>query len=95
MVRTLLANVNVLDCTGADPYRGEVLIDGNRIVGVAAGSDVLPRDAHVVDGGGGFLMPGLIESHTSREERERYKAHGSTHGAFANGGDHDHDEIWW
>jgi len=65
MARTLFSSVRILDCTGADPYPGEVLVEGNRIVKVARESGSLPRDnVEVVDGGGeATLMPGLIESH--------------------------------
>ncbi len=64
MGRTLFADVNVLDCTGAQPYAGEVLVEGNRIKDIAKAGKKLARDgAAVVDGGGATLMPGLIESH--------------------------------
>ena len=53
MAGTLFTNVRVLDCTGADPFPGEVLVDGNRIAGVASGFGLLPRDnVDVIDGGG-------------------------------------------
>jgi hypothetical protein len=29
--RTLFRNVNILDCTGAPPFAGSALIEGNRI----------------------------------------------------------------
>jgi imidazolonepropionase-like amidohydrolase len=61
---TLFTNVSILDCTGSQPYAGEVLIEGNRIKQVAKAGKKLPRDgARVVDGGGATLMPGLIEAH--------------------------------
>jgi len=64
MGRTLFTDVNILDCTGAQPYAGEVLIEGNRIKQIAKAGKKPPRDgAHIVDGGGATLMPGLIESH--------------------------------
>src|SRR5262245_35642616 len=57
-------NVNILDCTGAAPFHGEVLLDGARIKMVQSGISSLLRDnAEVIDGHGGFLMPGLVESH--------------------------------
>ena len=64
MPRILFTGVNVLDCTGADPFAGEVLVEGQRIATVARGSGSLPRDGvEIVDGGGDVtLMPGLIES---------------------------------
>ena len=64
MDRTLFTNVTVLDCTGAQPYAGEVLVEGNRIKQVGKSGKELPRQgARVVDGGSATLMPGLIESH--------------------------------
>ena len=64
MAAILFTNATVLDCTGADPWRGEVLVEGNRIRAIASGSNSLPLDnATVVDCGGSVLMPGLIESH--------------------------------
>ena len=64
MGRTLFTDINILDCTGAQPYAGEVLVEGNRIKQIAKAGKKLPRDgAHTVDGGGATLMPGLIESH--------------------------------
>src|SRR5215468_2333911 len=64
MDRTLFTNVSVLDCTGAQPFAGEVLVEGNRIKQVGKSGKGLTRDdARVVDGGGATLMPGLIESH--------------------------------
>src|SRR5260221_5365552 len=71
MARTLFTNVSILDGSGANPYPGEVLVEGNRIKQVAkskaAGKEKAgpARDgARVVDGGGVTLMPGLIESHS-------------------------------
>ena len=61
---TLFVNVTVIDCTGGEPFAGEVLVGGERIRSVARGADVLPReDSQVIDGKGAFLMPGLVESH--------------------------------
>jgi len=64
MARTLFTNVSVLDGSGAPPFAGEVLVEGNRIKEVAKAGAKPARDgAAVVDGGGATLMPGLIESH--------------------------------
>ncbi len=65
MENTLFTGVNILDCTGAEPYPGEVLVEGKRITAIARGTDKLPRDnSDVIEGGGtATLMPGLIESH--------------------------------
>src|SRR5262245_47097612 len=60
----VITNVNILDGTGREPFRGAVRVDATRIAAVTAGSttpDV--AGATVIDGRGGTLMPGLIESH--------------------------------
>ena len=64
MTRTLFTGVTILDCTGAEPYPGEVLVEGARIAAVAREPHQLSREnVDVLDGGGATLMPGLIESH--------------------------------
>lgn len=63
-MQTLFANARILDGTGAAPFRGEVLVDGNTIVEVAhAEQRTAWRAMHTVDCGGATLMPGLIEPH--------------------------------
>ena len=65
MATTLFANVIVIDCTGADPFLGDVLIEGNRIQRVSRQANSIAGDnARMIDGRGEFtLMPGLVESH--------------------------------
>lgn len=68
MTKTLSTNVQIFDGTGAAPFAGEVLVEGNRIVSVTKGRSDAPakdaqRDATIVDGGGATLMPGLINAH--------------------------------
>ncbi len=64
MARTLFVNVNILDCSGAAPFPGEVLVEGNRILSVAMEGEVLSApDVQRIDGRRGTLMPGLIEPH--------------------------------
>ncbi|MGW1783379.1 amidohydrolase family protein [Streptomyces sp. NPDC002143] len=64
MTRTLFTDVQVFDGTGKDPFPADVLVEGNRITAVA---DRIPRDlrtdARVIDGGGGTLLPGLVDAH--------------------------------
>jgi imidazolonepropionase-like amidohydrolase len=63
-VRTRFTGVRIFDGTGADVFAGEVLVDGDRIAGVAREAGAFASaDAQVVDGNGRFLMPGLVESH--------------------------------
>ncbi len=67
MTTKIITNVKVFDGTGADPYPGEILIDGNRITKVSAPGKHLEKEkgsAQVIDGHGAFLMPGMIEAHT-------------------------------
>lgn len=65
MGATLYSNVRILDCTGAAPFDGSVLVEGNRIAAVVpAGVPIAAGNAAVVDGRGATLMPGLIEAHS-------------------------------
>ncbi len=64
MARILFTNVSIFDGTGAPPYPGEALIEGNRIRAVGPGKGAIERGgAEIVDGGGATLMPGMVESH--------------------------------
>ena len=61
----LFTNVSVFDGSGAQPYRGEVLVEGNRIRRVVRGArNVAFSGLTVVDGAGATLMPGMTEAHT-------------------------------
>jgi imidazolonepropionase-like amidohydrolase len=63
-MHTIFTNARVLDGSGAKPYTGDVVVDGNAIVDATpAGQRRLPPGANVVDCGGATLMPGLIEPH--------------------------------
>ncbi len=64
MPKVVFKNVEVLDGTGAPPFAAQVLVEGNRIAAVVPDGVALAADgARVVDGHGGTLMPGLVESH--------------------------------
>jgi imidazolonepropionase-like amidohydrolase len=64
MHAVLFTNVRIFDGSGADTFSGEVRVEGERIVTVAAADQRLPREGvDVVDGAGATLIPGLIESH--------------------------------
>ena len=59
----LIRNVTVIDGMGAPARRGmDVAIAGNRISGVGSNLRVPPH-AHIVDGTGKFLIPGLWDMH--------------------------------
>ena len=65
MANVLFTNVRILDATGAQPYVGEVLVQGNRIARVGRGARSLPQSGTtVIDGAGATLMPGMVEAHT-------------------------------
>ena len=66
MDQVLFTNVRIFDSTGSAPFAGEVLVAQERISAIArAGEPPIARSAatRVVDGGGGTLMPGLVEAH--------------------------------
>ncbi len=65
MTDTLFTNVRILDGTGASPYSGSVLVQGNRIRQVGRSTAAIASGgATVVDGAGATLMPGMCEAHT-------------------------------
>lgn len=61
----LFTNARIFDGSGAAPFDGELLVDGNRIAAVAGAADgALSRSgAQVVDATGCTLLPGLTEAH--------------------------------
>lgn len=62
--KILFRDVSILDSTGAEPYRGDVLVDDDRITSV--GTTALGADdgARVIEGRGRTLMSGLCDAHT-------------------------------
>lgn len=61
---TLFAGATVWDGSGAAPFVGDVLVDGNRIAAIGRGAGTLQAgDALVIDAKGRFLMPGMTEGH--------------------------------
>jgi imidazolonepropionase-like amidohydrolase len=64
MAGTLLTNCSVVDVvTGAVHDHARVMIDGNRIAGVDTSAGDGYGDADVVDLGGAYVLPGLINMH--------------------------------
>jgi imidazolonepropionase-like amidohydrolase len=63
MDRTLFADATIFDGSGAPPYAGDVLVEGQRIVAVQRGGGLPRGDTRVIDGTGATLMPGLVEPH--------------------------------
>ncbi len=65
MANVLFSNVRIFDGTGAQPYPGEVLVQGNRILRVAKGVRAISTSGvTVIDAAGATLMPGMTEAHT-------------------------------
>lgn len=64
MSKTLFVGAKIWDATGAAPYLGDVLVEGNRISAVSKGAGkIAAADAQVIDAKGMFLMPGMTEGH--------------------------------
>lgn len=68
MADVLFTNARIFDGSGDTPFRGEVLVQGNRITRVTR-SGMGARAPQVggvtlVDAAGAFLMPGMVEAHT-------------------------------
>lgn len=65
MGNIVFTNVNIFDGSGSDPYKGEILVENNRITRVSKNGDTVnATDARVIDGRGKFIMPGMTEAHT-------------------------------
>ncbi|MEA3090037.1 MAG: hypothetical protein QOJ04_1379 [Caballeronia sp.] len=65
MNSVVFTNVSIFDGSGAQPFKGEVLVEGQRITQVAKdGAQVDAPQARRIDGKGAFLMPGMTEAHT-------------------------------
>jgi imidazolonepropionase-like amidohydrolase len=65
MANTLFTNVRIIDGSGAQPYSGEVLVQGNRISRIGRGARSVPvAGVTAIDAAGATLMPGMCEAHT-------------------------------
>jgi imidazolonepropionase-like amidohydrolase len=64
MHKTLIVGAKIFDGSGAAPFDGELLVEGNLIKAVAKGSGKLAREGClVIEAEGKFLMPGMTEGH--------------------------------
>ena len=62
----LIENGSILDCTGAAPYAGSVLVSGDQIIAVGSDADQQAKglaDLTNLDATGLTVMPGLIDAH--------------------------------
>ncbi|OAN56611.1 amidohydrolase family protein [Sphingobium sp. TCM1] len=65
-MRQLIRNIAIFDGTGAAPFPGAVIVEGDRIAAVLhdeAAIAAVEADS-VIDGLGATLMPGMVDSHT-------------------------------
>jgi imidazolonepropionase-like amidohydrolase len=81
MTKTLFQNVRIFDGSGAALFAGQVLVEGNQITAVRRQGETIDHaGAHVIDGMGRTLMPGMVEAHAhltwpSSVERVRNTMH--------------------
>ena len=64
-MKQLLKNAKIYDGTGAEPFRADILLDGDRIAKIAEGIDV-PADA-VIDLAGKSVSSGFIDGHSHND----------------------------
>ena len=61
-METIIQNGWVIDGTGTEKYRADVLIRDERIVKI--GGNIGAQSRHVIDADGCFVMPGFIDTHS-------------------------------
>ena len=60
--QTLIKNVSVWNGTSDAAIKADILVEGNKIVKIAEGIDA-GSSTIIVDGKGGTVIPGLIDTH--------------------------------
>jgi imidazolonepropionase-like amidohydrolase len=64
MNKTMIVGARIWDASGAAPFDGDVLVEGNRVGAVSRVSGQMSQSGcQVIDAAGMFLMPGLVEGH--------------------------------
>jgi imidazolonepropionase-like amidohydrolase len=64
MNKTLFVGAKIWDASGAAPFDGDVLVEGNRVRTVARGRGQVPQaGCQVIEARGMTLMPGMTEGH--------------------------------
>ncbi|WP_193378911.1 amidohydrolase family protein, partial [Sphingobium sp. ba1] len=65
-MRRFIRNVRIFDGQGTAPFAGAVLIEQDRIAAVLRDEAMIAATTadQVIDGQGGTLMPGMVDSHT-------------------------------
>lgn len=62
--RSVIRNVNIVTLDDRGVLAGaSVVVSGGKIEKILAKGAVSPPDAAVIDGGGGYLIPGMIDAH--------------------------------
>jgi imidazolonepropionase-like amidohydrolase len=61
--RLLIDNISILDGHGGPAVKGRVLIVGQRIAQVLPENGPVPPETAILDGEGGYLVPGFIDMH--------------------------------
>lgn len=64
-MRTLLKNGTLYDGTGADPVRGDILIEDDRLVKI--GGTIEDKADRVIELGGKSVAPGFIDAHSHND----------------------------
>ncbi|HEX7024908.1 MAG TPA: amidohydrolase family protein, partial [Gemmatimonadales bacterium] len=60
----LITNARIIDGTGAPATAPrDIAIEGGRIAGIAAPGTLVPGTRRVLDAGGGYIIPGLMDLH--------------------------------
>lgn len=60
----VIRGANIWDATGADAFRGDLLVQGNRVAAVTRSpGGIAAEGAREIDAAGMFLMPGMTEGH--------------------------------
>lgn len=60
----LIANGRIVDGTGGDAYRADVMIEGDTIIGIAGPNDGTPSAELVIDATGKVVTPGFVDIHS-------------------------------
>ena len=61
-METVIKKGWVVDGTGAERYRADILIRDEKIIRI--GSDIDTGLRHVIDAGDNFVLPGFIDTHS-------------------------------
>jgi imidazolonepropionase-like amidohydrolase len=61
--RVLIDRVQILNGRGGPPVPGRILIEGERIAQILPEDAPVPSGAIVIDGAGGYLLPGFVDMH--------------------------------